>query len=146
MRTHPDSIHQRVDTTFRVYTAAKTAHAPKWRALRDAGYRIVASWVDEAGEGQCADYAELAGRCVREVTGKNLGLLYSEPGEVLKGTLIELGVTLGSGVPVAYIGSGAGFFRVFRRHPLWREYRTIEDALSSELYQVRVYGTTHSPN
>jgi len=106
----------------------------------------VASWVDEAGEGQSADYAELAGRCVREVTGSNLGLLYSERGEVLKGALIELGAALGSGVPVAYIGSGAGPSRVFRRHPLWREYRTIEDALSSELYRARVYGTTHGPN
>ncbi|MHB8408394.1 MAG: hypothetical protein ACYDHY_09950 [Acidiferrobacterales bacterium] len=145
MRTHPDSIHQRVDPTFRVYTASKTVHASKWRALRDAGYPITASWIDEAGEGQSADYAELAERCVREVAGANLVLLYSEPGEVLKGALIELGVALGSGVPVAYVGSGAGLSRVFRHHPLWREYRSIEDALDSEFYRAR-HATSHSPN
>ena len=32
-----------------IYTASKTKHADKWRALRSAGYPIISTWIDEAG-------------------------------------------------------------------------------------------------
>lgn len=34
-----------------IYFASKTRHAPRWRALRDAGVPTASTWIDEAGEG-----------------------------------------------------------------------------------------------
>lgn len=56
-------------------------------------------------------------------------LLYCEPGEILKGALIEVGIALASDTPVFCVGQCDTLSRVFRKHPLWREFHTIEDAL-----------------
>ena len=117
-------------THERLYVASKVKHAAMWRDLRKHGALIISSWIDEAGEGETADYGELAQRCLEEIRLKTDRLiLFCEPGDLLKGALIEVGAALACGVPVACVGTNESLSRVFRAHPLWREYRTVEEAL-----------------
>ena len=37
-----------------IYTANKTQHADKWRALRGAGDPVISTWIDEAGKAKAA--------------------------------------------------------------------------------------------
>lgn len=66
------------------YVASRTHHAPMWRGLREQGYRINSTWIDEAGPGQTADMAELWERIAREVTQSSRLVLYIEPDERLR--------------------------------------------------------------
>src|SRR5688572_586727 len=66
-----------------IYIASKTIHAPKWLALRAAGWPIIATWIDEAGPGDSPDLADLSKRCIREAAHATRTILYGEPGEVL---------------------------------------------------------------
>lgn len=112
----------------RLYVASKTTHAARWRELRARGVLVVASWIDEAGEGESADYADLATRCIEEAASADATLLYCEPGEVLKGALVEVGAALAAGKQVRCVGDCGSISRVFKKHPLWREYPSIEAA------------------
>ncbi len=114
-----------------LYIASKTSHAWRWRALRERGHRINATWIDEAGEGQSSDYADLAERCVNEAAQADAVLLYCEPGEVLKGALIEVGAALAAGKEVRCVGDCPSISRVFRTHPRWRECASLADALAN---------------
>jgi hypothetical protein len=114
-----------------IYFASKTKHAPRWQALRDAGVTTTSTWIDEAGEGQTENYTELSERCVSEIFRSRAVLLYCEPGEILKGALVEVGIALASDTPVFCVGQCDTLSRVFRRHILWHEYETIEAALSA---------------
>lgn len=60
-----EAVLQYVATANRrggVYFASKVKHAHRWLALRAAGVKTASSWIDEAGEGETADYAELSER------------------------------------------------------------------------------------
>lgn len=114
-----------------VYFASKTKHAARWQALRAAGVPTTSTWIDEAGEGQTADYEELAQRCVDEIEDSIAVVLYCESGDILKGTQVEVGVALAFGIPVFCVGMCETLSRVFRKHPLWREFRTVEAALAA---------------
>lgn len=116
---------------MRLYTASKTTHAHLWQALRSSGVPITATWIDEAGEGQTASYAELADRCIREVAQADAVLLYCAPGEILKGALIEVGAALALGKPVLCVGDCPSLSRVFKAHPLWSSHPSIKSALAA---------------
>lgn len=113
-----------------IYFASKVIHSDKWRRLRNAGVPTASTWIDEAGEGQTADYAELSERCLREIAGAEFLLLYCEPGELLKGALLEAGAALAVGTPVRLVGDCPSLSRVFRKHPLWREFSSVDDAIA----------------
>lgn len=87
-----------------IYMASKTAHAPRWRDLRAAGFRIISTWIDEAGVGETACFTDLWRRCVDEAAGADALIIYREPGEVLKGAFVEAGAALAVGTPVYAIG------------------------------------------
>lgn len=112
------------------YIASKTSHAPRWIDLRANGVPFTASWIDEAGEGQSADYAELSERCLAEIGRSAAMILYCEPGELLKGALVEAGAALMAGVPVILVGRCESLSRVFRKHPLWKEMESLPEALA----------------
>lgn len=114
-----------------IYFASKTKHAHLWKALRAAGIPTASTWIDEAGEGQTADYAELSKRCIDEIAEATAVLLYCEPGELLKGALVEVGAALMAGTPVLCVGECDSLSRVFRKHSKWSEFPTVEDALAS---------------
>ena len=112
----------------RFYFASKVRHAQRWRDLNGRGFTITSTWIYEAGEGQTADYAKLAVRCLEEIRDSDAVLLYCEPGEVLNGALIECGAALALGIPVRCIGDCKSISRVFRSHPLWSEHPSLAAA------------------
>lgn len=114
-----------------VYFASKVKHAHRWQALRAAGVKTASSWIDEAGEGETADYSELSERCLREIKSASRLVLYCESHEILKGAILEAGAALMAGIPVFLVGECASLSRVFRGHRLWHECESIEDAISS---------------
>jgi hypothetical protein len=89
---------------------------------------ICATWIDEAGEGESASLEDLARRCIQEATTASALVLYSEPDDVLKGGLIEVGAALAAGVPVHSVGISANWSVTFACHPLWTVHQTLHDA------------------
>ena len=88
-----------------IYMASKVKHHMRWRGLRDLlGYPIISTWIDEAGEGESQDLADLWRRCVAEASSAEVLVIYCEPGEALKGAWVELGAALATGVPVMAVG------------------------------------------
>ena len=118
---------------MRVYTASKTTHAHMWKSLRTEGVDVVSTWIDEAGEGQTASYAELSQRCIEEVRKAEILILYCEPGEVLRGALIEAGVALTLGKPVFCTGFCNSLSRVFTQHPLWHSCPSVPEAIRAAI-------------
>lgn len=113
---------------MKIYVASKTKHADLWRAWRDTGVPIVSTWIDEAGPGASPDVPDLARRCIEEAAGADRVVLYCEPGELHKGTLIEVGAALACGVPVYCVGWCDSMSDTFARHPLWHTVASIEKA------------------
>lgn len=88
-----------------IYVASKAvAHGPMWRARRAAGWPIISTWIDESDEGATLDWPDLWGRCLAEAARADVLIAYREPGEILKGAFIEIGVALGLGKPVIAVG------------------------------------------
>lgn len=108
------------------YIASKTVHGPRWRRLRDAGHEIISTWIDEAEVGATSDWADLWVRCVCEAASADALLLYREPGEFLKGALVEAGAALASGKIVYAVGCEG---QSFTNHPLVVKCSSLDDAL-----------------
>lgn len=90
---------------YTIYIASKTKHAKRWIALREKGWRIISSWIDEAGEGQSADLEDLAKRCIYEPTIADFTILYCEKDDHLKFVLAEVGAALAAGNRVIVVGA-----------------------------------------
>ena len=87
-----------------IYVASRTKHAEMWKGLRASGVPIISTWIDEAGAGETDDLSELWVRIAAEIYVSKGILLYAEPEDFpLKGALIECGIGLGCGVPVALV-------------------------------------------
>jgi len=75
-----------------------------WRQLRDEGFNVVSTWIDEAGPGETRNTAELWTRIQREVAASAFLILYVDrPDLPLKGALVEVGMALGLGKPVVVV-------------------------------------------
>ncbi|MFY2597169.1 hypothetical protein ACOTHJ_12965 [Achromobacter xylosoxidans] len=75
-----------------------------WRQLREEGWPIISTWIDEADVGATGDFAELWARIEREIRQAAGLMLYAEASDFpLKGALIEVGIALGAGKPVAVV-------------------------------------------
>lgn len=94
-----------------LYVASRASQPQRpalWRGLRDDGWNIVSSWIDEAGEGETADFGDLWLRIEREVSESAGVILYAELEDFpLKGAYVEAGMALGMGKPVAVVVPGA---------------------------------------
>ena len=101
-------------TQPRVYIASKTKHAALWRSLRKT-MGFISTWIDEAGEGETSDFADLWRRCIEEARTADALVAYHEPGDVWKGAFVEIGAALAAGVPVYVIGDPPGSWP---NHPL----------------------------
>lgn len=106
-----------------LYVASRASvpeRSAMWRALRDGkGWRIIASWIDEAGEGETADLGELWVRIEGEIRRCDGLILYAEPGDFpLKGALVEAGIAIGAGKPVAVVLSDPSILEPLSRSPL----------------------------
>jgi hypothetical protein len=87
-----------------IYIASKAKHGARWVSLREQGWPICSTWIDESGEGETQDVRDLWDRCVNESASADVLILYAEPGEVMKGGLVEMGAALARGVRVLYVG------------------------------------------
>lgn len=123
-----------------VYVASRASlpeRPAQWRALRDAGWPIVSTWIDEAGEGETADLGELWERICAEVRASAGVVLHVEQGDFpLKGALIEIGMALGMGKRVGVYAPGVALENRSMRplgswamHPLVAFRPTLEGAL-----------------
>lgn len=75
-----------------------------WRHMREGGWSINSSWIDEAGPGETKDLSELWCRIEREVHAADGLILYVEPNDLpLKGALVEVGLALADGKLVAVV-------------------------------------------
>lgn len=78
-----------------------------WRAYRARGAKIVSTWIDEAGEGETADFTELWHRIQTEIWQCTRLVFYAEASDFpLKGAIIETGMALAFGRPVWVLGKG----------------------------------------
>lgn len=115
-----------------VYTASKLRHAAMWRELRVTrpDVAFTARWPDI--EGQVPDTPENAGAFwthdVADVRRADAVLVYAEPGEHLRGGLVEAGVALGLGKQVVVVGEHPDY-GTWQYHPLVQRARDIDHAL-----------------
>lgn len=75
-----------------IYVASKT--------FRLDGFPVHSTWIDEAGQGETLDWADLWRRCVSEAATATALVVYAESTDVLKGALVEVGAALAAGRPV----------------------------------------------
>ena len=108
---------------MKICTASKTTHAEKWRKLRNE-HSVTASWIHEIEKGHAADFSELAIRCITDIQSADCPLLYCEPGELLKGTLIESGIALACGKEVRWVGECANISCFYQASALARIYNS----------------------
>ena len=117
-----------------------------WRRLRAEGWPIVATWIDEDGEGATADFGELWDRIRHEVTGAAGLILYAEPGDLpLKGALIEVGMALAAGVPVVAVLPGVVLEpRSMRPIGSWLAHPLVSMAPSVEVACSMLWARVHA--
>lgn len=123
--------------TYIASRASIPERSAAWRKLRDDGWHIVSSWIDEAGEGQTEDMADLWSRIEREVCCAERLILYVEPGDFpLKGALIEVGMALASEIKVFVVAPRVELeprscrpIGSWMHHPCVKQVHSIEEAL-----------------
>jgi hypothetical protein len=93
-----------------VYVASRASLPDRpamWRELRDKGWRISFTWIDEAGVGQTKSYLDLWTRIQLKINNSDGLILYAERDDFpLKGALIEVGMAPGMRKPVAVVLAG----------------------------------------
>lgn len=128
-----------------IYVASKVRHAAMWRDLRARGLPVCSTWIDQAEVGQTPDFTKLWRAIDREIgcEARRL-LLYVEVADLdgLRGALIETGMALACGWPVAVVlldlvGGSVPELEARRAlgswlaHPQVRLFGTLTDALAA---------------
>ena len=113
----------------KIYMASKVKHFQKWIDLRNKGYNIISTWIDEAGPGQTKDKSELCNRVIDEVKNCDFLIVYTEEGEFLKGALIEMGIAMGFEIPIFLVGQVLKPDSVFTYCHLIHQCNSIEEIL-----------------
>lgn len=106
----------------RIYIASKAKHWRRWQEFRANGLPIISTWIDEGDTGATTDFPDLWQRCVSEAASATAVVLYCEPGEVLKGALVEIGAAMAMGVPVYAVGQFDG---TYHNHPLFHQVESL---------------------
>jgi hypothetical protein len=123
--------------TYIASRASLPERSAAWRRLRDDGWKITCSWIDESGAGESADLSDLWSRIEREISGSERLVLYVEPEDFpLKGALIEVGMAIAHRIPIRVVAPGVVLDPVsFRpigswvRHPLVAFADSMDEAL-----------------
>lgn len=97
--------HQARSAPIYVASRASVPDRPAmWQALRDGGWNIQSSWIDEAGEGETHCFSDLWVRIEAEIRLSVGVILYAHGDDFpLKGALVEAGMALGMGKRVAVV-------------------------------------------
>jgi hypothetical protein len=95
---------------MKVYGASRAslpARPAMWKDLRARGAKLTSTWIDEAGENETDDFAQLWVRIQLEVAACDRLVLYVEPEDFpLKGALVEVGMALALNIPVWVVAPG----------------------------------------
>jgi hypothetical protein len=122
LNDNPLPVSSQPDTVAvpRVYVASRTNRAQMWQEFRDEGYPIISSWIDEACEGETADFSELWQRIYKEISDCCGVLFYANPVDApWKGAFIEVGIALGMGKLVCVVIDGELEGRTMRPVGSW---------------------------
>jgi hypothetical protein len=126
--------HPELSIKPKIYIASKAKHRPRWREFRDInGYDIISKWIDIpdkfSQDSSGMDYKRLWLNCVQDVRDCDVLVMYAEPGEVMKGALIELGIALGLGKEIIVAGD-LGDNGTWWNHPnVQRSDKSVEDLM-----------------
>lgn len=129
------AAHPELFSPPKIYIASKAVHRPRWRALRDeCNYRIISTWIDTDDrysiDPEGLDYSALWQSCIQDVKDCDVLILYAEPGEHLKGALVEIGVAFGLNKEIHLTGD-VGDNGTWHNHPLVkRSDKSIEDLMA----------------
>ncbi len=88
----------------------------------------ISTWIDDPAVAPEAMHADLAARCMKEAASADVLVLYCQPGEVLKGALMEVGAALGAGRQVRCVGDCESVKDLWRKHPNWRNCASLDEA------------------
>lgn len=119
---------------LRVYTASKLKHAAMWRELCKTTPHVYfhARWLKHVAMGT-PDEPEHAGafwlQDEQDVRDADVVLVYAEPGEHLRGALVEAGIAIACGIPVIVIGDHNDY-GTWQYHPGVSCAMSIDEALA----------------
>ena len=108
-----------------IYVASKAKYGPEWIAMRQKGYPVKSTWIDECGYGATSDWSELWTRCVTEASTAIAVVVIEREGDEPRGALVEVGAALAAGVPVFAAGVSKG---TWHNHPGVTVFETEKDA------------------
>lgn len=112
-----------------IYVASKISHAPKWRAMRDAGVPINSTWIDRDDPLDPDELSDLWVHCIREVQCADAVVAYrANIDEHLKGALSEIGAALALGIPVFAVGLTG---LTIHRHPGITNLDSLDEAFNA---------------
>lgn len=121
--------------TVKVYFASKTCHAPKWIGLRAAWQdriHFVARWPYMVGVVPATDPVAAQNFWqddMLDVSTADVVIVYVEPGEHLRGALVEAGMALAYDNWVIVVGNSPDY-GTWQYHPKVRQADTIDQALT----------------
>lgn len=124
---------------MRICVASKTEFAEMWVDFRKQGHNIISTWMDEIISARSINSIDpmylknLSANCIKEAAEADITILYCECGENHKGSLIEIGAALGAGKEVRLVGTCSSMRHIFHHHPKWREFASIEGALTEKI-------------
>lgn len=100
---------------IKVYPASKTSHATRWWLVHGDHPHVffTARWIKQVkidnGDILKTEQGQMyAARCwvedLEDIRSADILMIYAEPSDKLRGALVEAGVALAEGIPVAVIG------------------------------------------
>ena len=130
------NFHNMIKEMMKICVGSKKKYAGMWRELRDEGYNIISTWIDNIGRTE-KQFVGLSQSCLKEATEAQYLIIYYKPGDFLKGALVEIGAALSAGTYVRCILDTDKCIEVprmmrhiFNFHPLWQNYSSLESALN----------------
>src|SRR5580765_2533404 len=93
----------------RVYIASKVKHAKRWRDMRRfIDCDIVSSWIDIEGT---PDYEKMwRYMIIPDIRKADRLILYTKPGEIHKGSLVEVGIALARGISIYIVSEASAIY------------------------------------
>lgn len=95
---------------IKIYIAAKVEHAVKLAAFRKDGFHINARWIHMAAAGaeDMKPVTHWQQENFDDIVAAHFFIFYVEPGDKLKGALMELGYAIGNNKQIWIAGDGRG--------------------------------------
>jgi len=115
---------------MKIYVASTVHHAPKWKQLRtdwlQHGLKIISRWIDmpdlNDATATLEDFQRGWEQNFDDIAMANLCVTYTEPEDVLRGALVEIGAMLSWGNPVYLVGHRSD---VHGTHGSWQFHKHV---------------------